>query len=138
MTRFWPDGRVRVGGREYPGIVQSACFESGELTCLSCHRMHQDAADPRTVEEWADDQLDIGMRTDEACVGCGCCERACIRYPQPGQGDFTPKLAGVDSARHPARLEVDPTPHSAACARQSNREGVTLPRDGHAQRSGDR
>jgi hypothetical protein len=69
-TRFWPDGRVRVGGREYPGIVESACFASGELTCSSCHRMHQAADDPRPPEEWADDQLEVGMRGDAACLGC--------------------------------------------------------------------
>jgi len=69
-TRFWPDGRVRVGGREYSGIVESACFASGELTCLSCHRMHQQVDDPRPAEEWADDQLGVGMRGDAACVGC--------------------------------------------------------------------
>ncbi len=69
-TRFWPDGRVRVGGREYPGIVHSACFKSGELTCLSCHRMHQDTDDLRPAELWADDQLEVGMRTDAACLGC--------------------------------------------------------------------
>lgn len=69
-TRFWPDGRVRVGGREYSGIVESACFASGELTCLSCHRMHQERDDPRPAEEWADDQLGVGMRSDAACLGC--------------------------------------------------------------------
>jgi len=79
-TRFWPDGRVRVGGREYQGIVGSACFKSGELTCRTCHRMHQEADDPRPAEAWADDQLGVGMRDDAAadrlaagnaaCLGC--------------------------------------------------------------------
>jgi len=69
-TRFWPDGRVRVGGREYSGIVESACFASGELTCRSCHRMHQEADDPRPAELWADDQLGVGMRDDAACLAC--------------------------------------------------------------------
>jgi hypothetical protein len=69
-TRFWPDGRVRVGGREYSGILESACFASGELTCRSCHRMHQEPDDPRPAEEWADDQLGVGMRGDAACLGC--------------------------------------------------------------------
>src|SRR5262245_13607351 len=69
-TRFWPDGRIRVGGREYQGIVGSACFKSGELSCRSCHRMHQQADDPRPAAEWADDQLGVGMRGDAACLGC--------------------------------------------------------------------
>jgi hypothetical protein len=41
---FWPDGSIRVGGREYNGLVASPCYERGEgerkLTCLSCHSMH--------------------------------------------------------------------------------------------------
>ena len=69
-TRFWPDGRVRVGGREYPGITESACFASGELDCTTCHRLHQSPDDERPASVWADDQLAPGMRGDTACVGC--------------------------------------------------------------------
>jgi hypothetical protein len=32
--------------------------------------MHQDGDDPRPVEQWADDQLDVGMRSDAACLQC--------------------------------------------------------------------
>lgn len=42
---FWPDGAVRVGGREYNGLVASPCYERGDgdrkMTCLSCHAMHE-------------------------------------------------------------------------------------------------
>lgn len=42
---FWPDGSVRVGGREYNGLVTSRCYVGGEgrrkATCLSCHAMHR-------------------------------------------------------------------------------------------------
>jgi hypothetical protein len=45
---FWSDGSVRVGGREYAGLVRSPCYERGtgdrKMTCLSCHSMH--AGDP--------------------------------------------------------------------------------------------
>lgn len=34
---FWPDGDVRVGGREYNGLAGSKC----KATCLSCHSMHE-------------------------------------------------------------------------------------------------
>jgi hypothetical protein len=40
---FWPDGSIRVGGREYNGMIQSPCWRGeGErkITCLSCHSMH--------------------------------------------------------------------------------------------------
>ena len=59
--RMWSDGMVRVTGREYTGLRESACFTGGELSCLSCHRMHGAAPD---------DQLDAGKRGDDACVGC--------------------------------------------------------------------
>jgi hypothetical protein len=37
---FWPDGDVRVGGREFNGLVVSKC----KATCVDCHSMH--AGDP--------------------------------------------------------------------------------------------
>ncbi|MEE8525153.1 MAG: multiheme c-type cytochrome, partial [Thermoanaerobaculia bacterium] len=39
--RFWSDGMLRVSGREYNGLIESPCFRGGELSCFSCHRMHQ-------------------------------------------------------------------------------------------------
>jgi predicted CXXCH cytochrome family protein len=59
--RMWADGQVRVTGREYSGLRESACFAGGGLSCLSCHRMH--GAPP-------DDQLAAGMDGDAACAGC--------------------------------------------------------------------
>src|SRR6185295_4821504 len=38
---FWSDGQVRVSGRDFNGMAASACYQRGELTCLSCHSMHQ-------------------------------------------------------------------------------------------------
>jgi predicted CXXCH cytochrome family protein len=58
---FWPDGVVRVTGREYNGLLKSPCFAGGNFSCLSCHSPH--AADP-------DDQLKAGMRGDQACLHC--------------------------------------------------------------------
>ncbi|MCB9753736.1 MAG: hypothetical protein H6713_27660 [Myxococcales bacterium] len=59
--RFWPDGMVRVGGREYNGLLESPCYQRGELSCLSCHALHD--SDPR-------DQLAAGMGGDDACLQC--------------------------------------------------------------------
>ena len=72
---FWPDGVVRVSGREYNALTASPCFAHGDeakgmITCLTCHRLHQAADDLRSPAEWADDQLEQGMRTDRACLGC--------------------------------------------------------------------
>lgn len=58
---FWSDGMVRVSGREYNGLIRTPCFQRGEMSCLSCHSMHQ--SDP-------DDQLAKGMESNTACFQC--------------------------------------------------------------------
>lgn len=58
---FWRDGMVRIAGREYNGLVQSPCYERGELSCFSCHSLHK--SDP-------DDQLASGMNGNQACLQC--------------------------------------------------------------------
>jgi hypothetical protein len=60
-SHFWPDGMVRVVGREYNGLIESACHEKGGMTCLDCHSIHQSSPD---------DQLAEGMGTNEACLSC--------------------------------------------------------------------
>lgn len=57
----WSDGMVRSGGRGYLAVESSPCFRGGELSCLSCHSMHD--APP-------DDQLSEGMRGNRACLQC--------------------------------------------------------------------
>jgi len=59
--RFWPDGMIRVSGREHNGMIESACFEGGALSCLSCHSMHD--SEPA-------DQLARGREGDGACLQC--------------------------------------------------------------------
>lgn len=58
---FWRDGRIRVLGREYTALVETGCYQSGELSCLSCHSMHD--SDP-------DDQLRRDIDGDESCLQC--------------------------------------------------------------------
>jgi predicted CXXCH cytochrome family protein len=60
-SNFWSDGMVRVGGREYNGLLESACYQRGGMTCLDCHSMHD--SDPN-------DMLGAGMDTNEACYRC--------------------------------------------------------------------
>lgn len=68
---FWPDGSVRVGGREYNGLVASPCFVRGagerKMTCTSCHAMH--AGDPSG-------QIAPARVGDAACTSCHADERA--------------------------------------------------------------
>ena len=60
-TIYWPDGIIRVAGREYNGLVESACHAKGELSCLSCHSMHQSKPN---------DQLASRMDGNQACLQC--------------------------------------------------------------------
>ncbi len=69
-STFWSDGIIRVSGREYSGLLESPCFERGEISCNSCHSMHLSAADPRSVDQWRSDQLGDGMQGNAACTGC--------------------------------------------------------------------
>lgn len=67
--QFWSDGLIRVAGREYNALEGSGCFERGEMSCLSCHVLHQADGDPRPRAEWADDQLRPASG-DAACLQC--------------------------------------------------------------------
>ena len=58
---LWPDGMIRVSGREFNGLKDSPCHQRGELSCLSCHSMHQ--SKPA-------DQLARGMEGNAACLQC--------------------------------------------------------------------
>jgi predicted CXXCH cytochrome family protein len=59
---FWGDGMIRVSGREFNGLAYTPCFQKGDLSCLSCHSMHQSVQ--------SDDQLGRGMEGNQACVQC--------------------------------------------------------------------
>lgn len=65
---FWDDGSIRVGGREYHGLIESPCYENGrsQFSCLSCHSMHN--SDPN-------DQLAPGRESNAACTQCHTDER---------------------------------------------------------------
>ncbi len=67
---FWEDGTVRVTGREYNALLEAPCFQRGELSCLSCHTLHQRRDDRREPSAWADDQLAPDMDGDRACTQC--------------------------------------------------------------------
>ena len=68
--RYWPDGMVRVGGRDYTAMVESPCYLKGELSCLSCHQMHHPQPGSKQMELWLDDQVKSGMDSNEACLQC--------------------------------------------------------------------
>ncbi len=61
INHFWKDGMVRVSGRDFSSMRKSACYTKGELSCLSCHSMHD--SDPA-------DMLIRESSTDEVCASC--------------------------------------------------------------------
>ncbi|MEO1982131.1 MAG: C cytochrome precursor, partial [Fuerstiella sp.] len=68
---YWSDGMIRVSGREFNGLLESPCYEHGDMSCLTCHVMHQPVDDPRPRKQWANDQLKVNMVTgNTACVQC--------------------------------------------------------------------
>src|ERR1051325_4182157 len=53
---------IRVSGREYSGLVQTPCYQKGEMSCVSCHSMHKMTS--------TDDQLARNMDGNQACYQC--------------------------------------------------------------------
>jgi len=62
---FYRDGTVKVGGREYNGLLRSPCFQRGQgarqLSCMSCHSLHHGTRDG---------QLGAEAQTNGACTSC--------------------------------------------------------------------
>ncbi len=71
-SSFWPDGEVRLSGREFSGLRRTPCYTHGDtarqLDCTSCHALHRD--DGTAPGDWRDDQLKPGMRGNAACTQC--------------------------------------------------------------------
>ena len=59
---YWPDGMVRVSGRDFSGTVEAPCFQKGEMSCVSCHSMHTPASKVS--------QMSPGKETNEGCLQC--------------------------------------------------------------------
>ncbi len=89
-TLFWPDGMIRVAGREFNGVSESACYQAGELSCTSCHTMHKPKSDARTLPVWADDQLHQQAITDLACLKC----HQSSKYATPNHTHHTTESEG--------------------------------------------
>ena len=79
---FWPDGTVRVAGREYSAMILSACFLRGtgarQLGCTSCHSMH--ASDP-------DDMLRRDRSIQAVCASCHAMPASHSRHAAGSPGD---------------------------------------------------
>jgi len=60
-NRWWPDGQMLAGGRDFTAMRETGCYEKGGMSCLTCHSMH--SSDP-------DDQLRRDRPGSTACVEC--------------------------------------------------------------------
>jgi len=58
---FWADGTIRVSSRDFSGMIESKCMQSGKLACTTCHSMHE--ADP-------DGLVAEGAEGDGKCMSC--------------------------------------------------------------------
>jgi len=87
---FWDDGMVRVSGREYNGLLETPCFQRGDLSCLSCHTLHKSPDDPRSLRSWANDQLSAGMEGNGACLQC----HEAARFDTPAHSHHSPGSSG--------------------------------------------
>lgn len=87
---FWRDGHPRVTGREYQAITHTTCFTKGEMSCVSCHRMHQPKSDKRTPKEWADDQMNHHRLDNHACAQC----HDTAKYASSAHTHHTPESVG--------------------------------------------
>ncbi len=69
---FWPDGMIRVTGREANGTMASPCFQGGKFSCLSCHDLHPEKTDPASLATWkTEHQMKPGLvGSDQACLQC--------------------------------------------------------------------
>jgi predicted CXXCH cytochrome family protein len=59
--RFWPDGTPRLSAYEYQGMTASACFQAGQMSCITCHSAHQ--GDPAGM-------IKPENRGDTPCLEC--------------------------------------------------------------------
>jgi hypothetical protein len=58
---FWADGTGRVSSRDFSGMIESKCMQSGTLWCGSCHSLHD--SDPVNL-------MARGKEADGGCVQC--------------------------------------------------------------------
>jgi predicted CXXCH cytochrome family protein len=61
QERWWDDGKILAGGREYTALSITGCYQRGEISCLSCHTMH--GSDPN-------DQLKRFPSENAQCTQC--------------------------------------------------------------------
>ncbi len=86
-TEACPSGALQLIGRQPDEIQEKVaigvaeidfdlCYSYNNWSCGACYRACPLAGTAMTIGLWERPTIHA-----EACVGCGCCERSCIRYP---------------------------------------------------------
>jgi ferredoxin-type protein NapG len=65
--------KVSIGVAE---IDFDLCYSYNNWSCGACFRACPLAGEAMTIGRWEQPTIHA-----ESCIGCGCCERSCIRYP---------------------------------------------------------
>lgn len=87
-TEVCPSGALRLVRKDPDEIRQKVaigtakidrglCYSYNSWTCGVCYRACPFPGQAMTLGTWERPEVHAG-----ACIGCGLCERACIRYPQ--------------------------------------------------------
>lgn len=86
-TQACPSGALRLVKKDQQEILAKVaigtadidldlCYSYNNWSCGACYRACPLAGVAMTVGAWERPTVN-----SDACVGCGCCERSCIRYP---------------------------------------------------------
>ena len=116
--RFWNDGTARLSAYELQGVLASACYTKGTMTCQSCHSMHE--GDPHG-------QLRPDLAGNALCTQChaeiGADVRAHTHHDPASSGSscvecHMPKVVyGVLEIHRSHRIELPDPARDAAAAR---------------------
>lgn len=82
--------KVKIGIAE---LDLELCYSYNNWSCGACYRACPLAGEAMTIGLWERPTVH-----PEACVGCGCCERSCIRYPHAIRVKSVPDVEKASSS----------------------------------------
>lgn len=116
--RFWNDGTPRLTAYEYQGLLQSPCALQGELTCTSCHSMHDSDANLQLRRDMREEENTLCTQCHDALAD----EQIASKHSRHGQASagnqcracHMPNVVyGIVAARISHRIET-PDPNKNA------------------------